>query len=558
MKADLAQLAADRAPWTAPLPVPSGDVLDDRTAVRWSWYFVVLGVAVRVVRYLACFPLWQDEQLVVLNIALRDYAGLLRPLDLHQVAPVGYLLAVKWLTETFGFNEHSLRAVALACGCGGLILFRSLAAQLLRGTALVAAVAVLAVAYFPVRHACEAKPYACDLFFAVLLLLPALTWFRNPTKLGPPLLLSLATAVALAFSYPAVFVAGGISLALLPTVLRRRDVRLFAMYAVYNLVTLAVFGGLLRLAVREQFNAATESDFMYRYWVGAFPPSWREIWRWPWWLLEVHTGEGLAYPVGSKRFGSLASALLAVVGLVAMWRHGRTWLPRITATTLSLAVATAALGRYPYGHGERLQQYWAPLVCCLIGVGLGAILNWGRSEPMRRRATYGTLAALAILGVVLAVNSQLRPYKNRGDLEHQAFSRWFWQYASPDVPLLCVTDDLGRPLTQVERQKSYLVYERVYREAPATQRERLAAIPSGKPIECVAFELEMFPRNEAAVAEYMQAMQRQYRLVDERTYAITIDDRPLKKCAYRVWRWEPLSADSRPEAAANFEPYRVE
>lgn len=563
MKAAARQFDADRAALITPLAPPAGDVLDDVTAVRWSWYFVVLGVVVRVVRYLACFPLWQDEQLVSLNLALRDYAGLLRPLDLHQVAPVGYLFGVKWLTELFGFHEYSLRAVAVACGCGGLVLFRSLAARLLRGTALVAAVAVVAVAYFPIRHTCEVKPYACDFFFAVLLLLPALSWFRDPAKLGPPLILGLATTIALAFSYPAVFVAGGISLAMLPTVLRRRDPRLFATYTIYNLVTLAVFGGLLRLAVSEQFEAATQTDFMYDYWVGAFPPSWKELWRWPWWLVEVHTGEGLAYPVGSKRFGSSLSTGLALVGVFVLLRNRCTWLPRVTACVFGLAIVAAALGRYPYGHGERLQQYFAPFVGCFIGAGLATVLTVGRSDTMRRRATYGVFCLLMLMGLAWGSSSQLWPYKNRGDREHQAFSRWFWRYAAPDVPKVCVTADLGRPLTAVDRQKSYLVYQTINRQAAATARERLAAVPSGVPIECVAFELELFPRDEQAVAAWIRDMQSQYRLVDERTYPISIDDRPLKKCAYRVWRWEPLSAESRPESAAQFttdpmRPYPIE
>jgi hypothetical protein len=558
MKADPAPLSADCRSTAAPLAPPVGDVFDDGTAARWSWYFVVLGLVVRAVRYLMCFPLWQDEQLVSLNIALRDYAGLVRPLDLHQVAPVGYLISVKWLTETFGFNEYSLRAVALIGGCGGLILFRQLAAQLLRGTALVAAVAVVAVAYFPIRHTCEVKPYACDFFFAVLLLLPALAWFRNPTRLGPPVALGLVTIVALTFSFPAVFVAGGISLSMLPTVLRRREPRVFVAYAIYNLATLATFGGLLRLAVSDQFAAATQTDFMYEYWVGAFPPSWREFWRWPWWLVEVHTGEGLAYPVGSKRFGSIVSALLAVVGVAVMIRQRRTWLPGVTACVFSVAIVAAALGRYPYGHGERLQQYFAPFVCGLIGAGLGSVLTLSGRETVRRRATYGSFLLLLIMGLAWGVISQVWPYKNRGDRDHQAFSRWFWHDSASPTPTLCVTSDFGRPLTAVDRQKSFLVYQQINRRGGATARERLAAVPSGAELDCVAFELEMFPRSDQAVTEWLRAMQTQYRLIDERVYPITIDDRPPKKCAYRVWHWEPLSPESRPESAARFEPYPSE
>ncbi len=545
----------------APLPAYDGDPLDDRAATIWSWRFVWLGLAVRVLRYLTVFPLWQDEQLVALNISFRDYAGLLKPLDLHQVAPLGFLLGTKWLTQTFGFNEYTLRGLALVCGCGGLLLFRSLAAQLLRRTALVSAVAVFALAYFPIRHSAEVKPYACDLFCAVLLLRLAVWWRQNPTKLAPPLALIAATIATLPFSFPAIFVVGGISIAMLPSVLRRREARYFATYVVFNLAALAVFGGLLRLAVNEHFEAATTDDFMYSYWDGSFPPplaqSLKELWAWPWWFINVHAGEGMAYPIGSKKFGSVVSTILALVGVFVMLRRGRTWLSTVTATTLGLGLIAAALGRYPYGHGERLQQYWAPFICCLMGAGIAAGIACSPLAIVRRRGATAMIAIFILLGLVWGAETQLRPYKHRYDREHQGFSRWFWRLGSNGAPQLCLTGDFGRPLFQIDRQKSYLVYRDLSRRVPTTQRERLAAVPSGVPIEAIAFTLEGEPLHSAPLNGWKAAMEKEYRLVDERQYTVMIDDKPGKRAIYHVWRWEPLSPQSRPESAASFEPYPI-
>src|SRR5687768_8546532 len=138
----------------APLTT-NDDVFDRQAAITWSWRLTYLGIVVRCLRYLCLFPLWNDEQYLALNLLDRDYAGLLRGLDYDQAAPFGFLMVTKAFVELFGMNEYSLRAFSLLCGAVGLVLFRSLAARLLTGMALVAAVGVMAVSFFPVRHSGE-------------------------------------------------------------------------------------------------------------------------------------------------------------------------------------------------------------------------------------------------------------------------------------------------------------------------------------------------------------------------------------------------------------------
>ena len=50
------------------------------------------GVLLRVGRYLLNFPFWGDESMLIQNYLDRDYADLLQPLTLQQVAPLGYLV----------------------------------------------------------------------------------------------------------------------------------------------------------------------------------------------------------------------------------------------------------------------------------------------------------------------------------------------------------------------------------------------------------------------------------------------------------------------------------
>ena len=66
---------------------------------------LAVGVIWRVARFAAGASLWGDEAFLAVTLLTRDFAGLLRPLDYHQLAPVGFLwaeLAVVRLLGPFG------------------------------------------------------------------------------------------------------------------------------------------------------------------------------------------------------------------------------------------------------------------------------------------------------------------------------------------------------------------------------------------------------------------------------------------------------------------------
>src|SRR5262245_7096333 len=168
------------------------------------------------------------------NLLTRDYAELAGGLDHWQVAPLGYLWAQKAVISACGFNEYSLRAVALVGGVGGLVLFRVAAGHVLRGLPLVLSVAFLSVAYYPIRHAAEVKPYAIDLLAAVLLVEPLLAWLRNPQRTAPLWRLVPAAIGAAWFSFPAVLVGGGVSLALAYEARRRKASAALAPWLTFN------------------------------------------------------------------------------------------------------------------------------------------------------------------------------------------------------------------------------------------------------------------------------------------------------------------------------------
>src|SRR5437870_434165 len=149
----------------------------------WAVTLVALGVLWRTVRYLGQFPLWGDEAFVCLNFLDRGYRELIQPLRFDQVAPLLFLWAEATVYRLLGSAEWALRLLPFLAGLGSVALFWRLAWSSLSARAALLATGILAISYYPVRHSCEAKPYAFDLLMALVLLVTAQRWLREPQRL---------------------------------------------------------------------------------------------------------------------------------------------------------------------------------------------------------------------------------------------------------------------------------------------------------------------------------------------------------------------------------------
>ena len=206
---DYLEAPADREAEHA-APDPTGS---DRLA-KAIWAFVWLGVILRVVTYLLNFPLWGDEAFVAVNLIARGYGDLMRPLDYGQVCPLFFLWLELTAVKVFGFSEWSLRLIPTVCSVASVFLFAHMAGRVTRGPARLLAVGIFCVAYYPIRHGAEVKQYSTDLLAALILLALAIEWWRHPDKSRWLWALAAVVPLMLGLSHPAVFVAGGISVAL--------------------------------------------------------------------------------------------------------------------------------------------------------------------------------------------------------------------------------------------------------------------------------------------------------------------------------------------------------
>ncbi len=485
--------------------------------------FLCLGIAARAVRFLLRFPLWEDECFLCVNFIDRGFSELLSPLAYHQVAPPLFLWIERSAVLAFGYSEWSLRLIPFAASIASLFLFRRIAERLLWGPALVLAFGCFAVAYPGIRYAAEAKQYSTDLFAALVLLAVAVEWYRcrSPKWLW---LLALLAGPLLWLSYPAAFIVGGVSLAVgvslfLETrgncpetsdeALHRRilsqlstlNPQLAIAWTAYNLAVLAGFGSLFFVINRQ---SGAELGFMTDYWKTAFPPI-AEPGRLPTWLLEVHTSDLVAWPVGGGRGASAFTAILAAIGLRQLLKKRDAFWALLLIAPAALNLLAAAIQRYPYGGHVKFSMYFGPAVCLLAGWGAAA---WNakvaNKQPLfARRALIGTAAALTLVAGTSIARDILHPYKTLSDERARAFARWFWFNAEAEGDVRVVDSFEGESFSSEAHSElswtaMFLCNRAIY--SPPEKSEGLVEIADehARPLRCAIYRDPRFAFNEPA------------------------------------------------------------
>ncbi len=379
---------------------------------RTLFAFVVLGMIWRVARFAGGPPLWGDEAFLAVNLLTRNFVGLLQPLDYFQIAPAGFLGAERLVVDLLGRSEWSLRLIPFLSGLFALGLFARFASKVADRRSALFAVAIFAASYYPVRHATEVKPYATDLLAAMITLGLAWSLRLDRDSIARWVGFTLWVAVGLWCSYPLVFVVAGMGSVLAIEIVRQPSRRSLFGLQMFLLVSASSFLLSYWMVAGPQSKAAPFYSEL-KTWQGAFPPLDRP-WLIPYWLLDVHTGNMLAYPDGGPHFGSLATALLVLSGARAL-RRSRPALLALLLSPLVPMLLASCLQRYPYGTSARTTLFMAPSFCLLAGIGLTRLIRRFRGA---RRVRLYRLSILSLGGMILVaiVGNLAWPYKNYEDL----------------------------------------------------------------------------------------------------------------------------------------------
>ncbi len=379
---------------------------------------VILGLAWRIVRFAVHFPLWGDEAFIVASLYDRGFADMFKPLEHAQIAPLAFMWAELAVSRLLGFSVLALRTPAFLCGLFSMLLFWRFGRRVLDKHAALLAIAIFAASFYVVRHSTEVKPYAQDLAVSLVLLWLGWAVYRRSDSVIRWLGLILAAALGVWCSYPAVFIAGAVAMFLAWSLWPKRSAKLLLWLLLYALILGASFLAMYLFYIRAH-EASAAGIREIRTWTISFPPF-SQPWRLPFWFLDVHTGNMMAYPLGGKNFGSTLTFLLVVVGVVALWRNRQKPLLLLLLGPLPLMLVAAAMHKYPYGTSARISQHLAPAFCLLAGVGLSSALRFWLDRRRLIRGFYiatAVMATIAIGGIVRDIAQPQKKFSDRHNLE---------------------------------------------------------------------------------------------------------------------------------------------
>jgi hypothetical protein len=407
------------------------DRVSPLSLLRWTGILLGLHLAWLVVRYALGFPIWGDEAFVAVTLQEQGFAGLLAPQEYGQVAPLLWWWIEEALHAAFGGSVWALRLPAMLAAILTTGLMLRLTLRALPQPSALFAFAVFAVAYYPLRHGVELKPYSLDLLWATAMLNLALdlwspTAAQDSHRRAKLLGLMALSLVGVWASFPSLFVSAALGLACAwrwrPGRGSPDDPSPLSSTAIlaWGLLLMANAWWMVEAFAGPHAAAAPWLPAM-DMWTRTFPPleAW---WRIPLWLVTMHTGWLSAYPTGGPPPGSALNFALILLGAVALWRARRRAFLWLLLGPLVFNLLAAFGERYPYGGSVRVSIFMAPAFCLLLGHGLGLVLD---RLPRRGAALGGhlLLGLFAVFGLSGMVRDFQQPYKGIGDLRAQEFAR---------------------------------------------------------------------------------------------------------------------------------------
>jgi uncharacterized membrane protein len=346
---------------------------------------VFAGFVLRLRQYFSGRSLWLDEAMLANNILSRTFTGLFQPLSDNQGAPVGFLLLQKTITLILGNSEYALRLLPFVAGILSLAAMFALMRKITSPFVGTLALALFAFSPALVYYASEVKQYSSDVAIALGLCLLYLKYEQAEINPKDAVLLALAGTFAVWVSHPALFVLGGIGLALFLLSVREKNshrmITLLLIAAAWSLSLGALYFVNLRQLASHQFF----QDFWRE---GFLPRALPDALAWLGYSLYAPFADLLGL-----RTQYVFTAFLFLIGLVGLTRR----LPRLglaLALIFILALFASFLTLYPFAG--RMVLFLAPALILLLADGTEAV-----AALFARPAWLAWTVRLALTGYLL-------------------------------------------------------------------------------------------------------------------------------------------------------------
>src|SRR6185295_9297291 len=314
------------------------------TPRRLAWLIVAFAAALRAVQYFSNSALYVDEGALALNVINRGFAGFLRPLDLNQAAPPGFLALEKIAVAALGTGEYALRLFPFLFSLAAILLFYQTARRVLAAWAVPVALLFFAVSEQVIYFSAQIKQYSGDVALTLLIVLIGLHVESKELTARRIALLSLTGGVVVWISHPSVFTLAGVGTTLALVALRKKQWVRLGKIAFCGACWLASFAVFYAVSLRQlSANQRLDVSWMNKGTFMPLPPtSWTDVG----WFFKTFFGmfsnpADLPFPI--------AAGLVFAAGCVGLFLKRRTHLLML-ASPLLFTLLASGLHKYPFGR----------------------------------------------------------------------------------------------------------------------------------------------------------------------------------------------------------------
>lgn len=369
---------------------------------------------------------WLDEIALLRNAFESDLRALLAGHQaFDQLAPIGFILAVRWVATLLGAGDLAVRCVPLCAALAGMAGAVALARRLHGGRVAGAAAPLgLAAAPLALRYATELRPYGGEL--ALTLLATLVVAWRGAGRRREALWFGLCTVGPWLAPAAAPALAG----ALVLTFSERRPVAMsWRTRIAAAMLLVAGLAGTWALIAAGRTPAAVE--YVTSYWQRGFPPAHSGLVAFAWLPRAFAAVSGELFGLGVA--AGAAIAVLSGCGLLGLLRRERR-IGLALVVPIVAAVLLALLRVYPLA-GRLALPLLAPLVFGLAEL-LAQLERWlerrvpGAAQLLPLALVAGGLAVVAVpppLGTrepVRPLIERLAAERRPGDSVYVYYGAW--------------------------------------------------------------------------------------------------------------------------------------
>jgi uncharacterized membrane protein len=323
--------------------------------------------------------------MLAVNIVKRPLLDLTKPLEYNQGAPIGFIFIEKINVQLMGNNEYILRLYPLIASLVAIFLMYKVITQYVGMNGLVIALGLFSISENLIYFASEAKQYASDTMFVLLLILVAYLCIRRDSTFKQFLILGFIGLISVWMSHPAFFLILAISISFVVGFIKLKDKAKLAWIGSISFVWMINIAILYFVSL----HSLSTNNILIDFWQKGFMPlpPWKD---WAWFSETFYSV--MDKPIGLP-FASF-SLLIFLIGCISLFLREQP-LAILLVLPFPLVLFASSLEKYPFR--DRLLLFLVPIVYLFIAEGVEFIrLRIKRFSPKLALGVWGVMAILLL------------------------------------------------------------------------------------------------------------------------------------------------------------------